>query len=122
MYEDQTILTIQKEELMDHVQKLSQEGYRIIQISCTQADSHFLIDYSFDKDYRFFGLRVALPIHQPELPSISKEFLAAFLYENEIHDLFGIKVNGMAIDYGGKFYRIEAKTPFVTNTTEQRDA
>jgi ech hydrogenase subunit D len=34
------------------------------------------------------------------------------LYENEIHDLFGLVVKDIAIDYGGSLYRTAIKTPF----------
>ena len=36
----------------------------------------------------------------------------AFLYENEIHDLFGVVVKNINIDYGGTLYRTAIKTPF----------
>ena len=42
--------------------------------------------------------------------------MQALLYENEMHDLFGINVKNMAIDYKGTFYRTAVKTPFNTQT------
>jgi ech hydrogenase subunit D len=39
------------------------------------------------------------------LPSITGATLAAFPYENELQDLFGIEVEGLAVDYGGNFLR-----------------
>ncbi len=36
----------------------------------------------------------------------------AFLYENEIHDLFGVVVKNITIDYRGTLYRTAIKTPF----------
>jgi ech hydrogenase subunit D len=35
-----------------------------------------------------------------------------FTYENEMHDLFGIKFPGLVLDFGGNFYRKAASTPF----------
>ena len=39
-------------------------------------------------------------------------FPAAFLYENEIHDLFGIAIEGINHDYNGKLYRTAVEAPF----------
>jgi ech hydrogenase subunit D len=59
-------------------------------------------------------LRLSLPGEMPHLPSISSIYLCAILYENEIHDLFGVQVAGMAIDFKGKFYKTAIKYPFAT--------
>lgn len=112
MYENQEILNIDVNALVDKVNSLNQEGYRMVQICCTTLEDHFQVDYSFDNALKFLGLRIKLPRENAELPSVSSIYLEACLYENELHDLFGIKVNGMAIDFGGKFYRIEKKNPF----------
>jgi ech hydrogenase subunit D len=34
------------------------------------------------------------------------------LYENEIHDLFGVPVDGLTIDFKGNFYKTAVKYPF----------
>jgi ech hydrogenase subunit D len=61
---------------------------------------------------RFHTIRVRLPLEGAELPSISSFYWSAFLYENEIHDLFGVTVHGMAIDFHGAFYKLAVKTPY----------
>ena len=48
------------------------------------------------------------------MPSISSIYLCAILYENEIHDLFGVQVAGIAIDFKGKFYKTAIKFPFAS--------
>lgn len=112
MFEKQEIVQIQKDELLARVQALSVEGYRLVQICCTKLENHLQVDYTFDKEYKFLDLRLELPLENPELPSISGIYLPGFLYENELHDLFGITVHNMAIDYAGKFYRKEVDAPF----------
>lgn len=112
-YEEQEIVNIEKEELLLKVQALMDDGYRLVQIGCTKMADHLQIDYSFDKDYKFYDLRVKLPLANPELPSISAICLPAFLYENEIHDLFGVNVTNISIDFKGKFYRLEKDAPFM---------
>ena len=121
MYETQEIISIAVSDLLTQVQRLAQEQYRMVQISCTQQQDNFYLDYAFDKDYKFYALRVTIPIKDAVLPSISREFFAAFLYENEIHDLFGIKFSDLVLDYGGNFYRIEKPAPFRTNPEEKKE-
>jgi ech hydrogenase subunit D len=49
---------------------------------------------------------------EEEVPSISVIYPNAFLYENEIHDLFGLITRNMSVDYRGTLYRTALKTPF----------
>jgi ech hydrogenase subunit D len=93
------------------VAHLFAEGHRLVQISCTTLESGYELNYSFDKDYRFRNLRMTVAPDE-KVPSISVIFPNAFLYENEIHDLFGLVVKDIAIDYGGSLYRTAIKTPF----------
>jgi ech hydrogenase subunit D len=46
------------------------------------------------------------------VPSISSIYGCAYLYENEMHDLFGIKVEGMALDFHGTLYKTKVKFAF----------
>jgi ech hydrogenase subunit D len=112
MFETQETTVIEKNDLINQVKQLQQQGYRMVQISCTDLD-HLQVDYTFDKDYKFKNLRIELPKDARELPSISNIYLTGALYENELHDLFDIKVKGMLIDFHGKFYRTAKKYPFL---------
>jgi ech hydrogenase subunit D len=114
MVEKQEIIVIKANDLLEKVSALEAGGYRLVQICCTRTDK-LTVDYTFDdatEKYKFIDYRIELPLENAELPSISGIYLAAFVYENELHDLFGIKIDGIAIDFGGKFYRIDAKQPF----------
>ena len=111
MFEKQETVEIAAGDLLERVGRLAREGYRLVQIGCTRLDE-FQLDYSFDKDYRFLNLRLHVPPGSPEVPSISGIYWSAFTYENEIHDLFGVVVKNINVDYGGNFYRIEVKAPF----------
>ncbi len=113
MVEPQEIITIKPSELLEKVTAVEADGYRLVQMHCTRTDK-LTVDYTFDdtKNYKFLDYRIELPLEGAELPSISGIYLAAFIYENELHDLFGIKIDGIAIDFGGKFYRIEEDQPF----------
>ncbi len=111
MSEPQEIMPIGKNDLVGRVAHLFAEGYRLVQISCTTLESAYELTYSFDKDYRFKNLRITV-VPDEEVPSVSVIYPNAFLYENEIHDLFGLVVKDIAIDYGGSLYRTAIKTPF----------
>jgi ech hydrogenase subunit D len=78
------------------------QGYRLITITCTDlGDAHDLL-YHFDKNLEASHLRLRLP-KGDELPSISVIYFAAAVVENEIKELFGIPITGLAIDYEGRF-------------------
>jgi ech hydrogenase subunit D len=121
MSEEQKITKIEVSDLLTEVKKLSDTGYRLSQISATALAAGFQIDYSFDKDYHFVDLRVEIPSAKESLPSVSPVYWSAFLYENEIQDLFGITVKGMAVDYQNKFYKLAVKTPFAKDKTREQE-
>jgi ech hydrogenase subunit D len=54
------------------------------------------------------------------VPSISGIFAAAFLYENEIRELFGIDVTGIAVDLRGQLYKTAEKIPFSPSAIRAR--
>jgi ech hydrogenase subunit D len=116
MIEEQKIIPVQPEELCVKVTAYKNDGHRLIQIGCAKIDDTFEINYSFDKEYHFEDLKVTIPCADAKLPSISEVYWHAFLYENEIHDLFGIDVTNIALDYKGNFYRTTVAAPFASNS------
>ena len=100
-------------ELIERVQDLLSEGYRLGQACCTEVGKGFEIMYSFDKDYTLTNLLVTLPKGKDAL-SITSIYWPAFIYENEIQDLFGIKFKHSALDYGGHFFKLHEPTPWNT--------
>ncbi|OPY12842.1 MAG: NADH dehydrogenase subunit C [Syntrophus sp. PtaB.Bin001] len=117
MSEPQEIIPIGKNDLVGIVAWLFAEGYRLVQIGCTTLESTYELNYSFDKNYRFRNLRITVAPEE-EVPSISAVYSNAFLYENEIHDLFGIVIRNINIDYRGTLYRTAIKTPFSTDNVK----
>ncbi|MEY6431861.1 NADH-quinone oxidoreductase subunit C [Thioalkalicoccus limnaeus] len=99
---------------------LRADGYRLVQMTGTARPDHFEVMASFDKDYRCANYRMRISREHPQLPSISGIFLAAFTYENELKDLFGFEVPGLAIDYGGNFLRTKTKIPFAGSVTTKK--
>lgn len=88
------------------------EGYRLVQMTGTARPDCIEIMISFAQERACANYRTFLPRDCPQLPSLSGVFLAAFTYENELKDLFGIAVPGLAVDYGGNFLRTKVKVPF----------
>ena len=112
MSEKQTYLQLECEAVEAKAAELKQSGYRIVQIGATRTADHLEVNYSFDRDYEFINLKVVLPLSGGQLESLSGVYWNAFLYENEVHDLFGIAFTGLPLDYRGNFYRTAKKTPF----------
>lgn len=108
---DGEILDIGPGSLVPEVLKIKHGGYRLVQICATKTQDGYELTYSFGKEYEFVCLRLQAD-ENSEIMSISNIFEPAFLYENEIHDLFGIKIKLISLDYQGNLYRIEHKTPF----------
>jgi ech hydrogenase subunit D len=112
MIEEQKMISIELSTLIENVTKMRSDGYRLVQVSCTRCADCLEINYSFDRDYQFVNLRITVSLQGAVVPSISGIYWAGFLYENEMHDLFGVEVSGMALDYKGTFYKTTVKWPF----------
>jgi ech hydrogenase subunit D len=108
------IIPVRPAELIGEVAKLKIEGYRFVTLSCTEIDASCIdVLYHFDKDLGLKHLRLTALKTEP-LPSISPVYFAALLIENEIQDLFGLKFQGLVVDFQGMLYLEEEalKTPF----------
>ena len=49
---------------------------------------------------------------EEEITSISPVYSSAFLYENEIRDLFGVVFDNLSVDYQGEFYKLAVRVPY----------
>ena len=75
------------------------------------APGVFEIAWAFARGGDFETIREQIS-STDKVPSISEFFGAAFLYENEIRELFGIDVTGLGLDLGGQLYKTATKVPF----------
>jgi ech hydrogenase subunit D len=110
--QEQIFELIPVDALLDKVQAVRKQGYRLVQISATRLPDQLELTYSFALDGRLAQFRLHLVEDAPRVPSISSIYWCAFLYENEMHDLFNLTVEGMAVDFKGTFYRTAVKYPF----------
>ena len=109
---DQMFEIIPAESLLEKAGEMRKQGYRLVQIGATRLPEHVELTYSFDRERRLTNLRFQVPAAGARLPSISSIYWCAFLYENELHDLFNVQVDGMAVDFHGHLYETTVKFPF----------
>jgi hypothetical protein len=76
-----------------------------------EAPGVFEICWAFARDREFETIREQITVGDA-VPSISEFFGAAFLYENEIRELFGINVTGIGLDLQGQLYQTNTRVPF----------
>jgi len=103
--ETQRIIMIETGSLLVEVDALRSAGWRLVQILCIgQADGAEL-SYSFGLDLELRHLRLKAAA-EAALPSITSLYPGAFLYENEIRDLFGVRIERIRADWNGKVYDV----------------
>lgn len=111
MRENYTLKTVEEITLysimLDHLHR----GYRLVQICATATEKGTELIYSVALGYQLENYKVIVPAEE-EINSISDIFPSAALFENEISELFGVKINSINMDFKGKFYRIDKETPF----------
>ena len=104
-------INVDPKSIIDESQKLKFAGYHLIQQCATRIPDAYELIYTFGKDLEVKHLKITLPEDQ-EISSITSIYPCAFIYENEMHDLFGIQVKMINIDFEGKLYRTAIDAPF----------
>ncbi|MEE3419846.1 MAG: NADH-quinone oxidoreductase subunit C [Lachnospiraceae bacterium] len=107
------IVPVDKEDLMETANIMKHKGRRVSQICASLIDGKYEILYSFadDENYDYTSYKVTI---DPEVhvPSITAIFPNANFYENEMAELYGVKVDYIDGDYHNKLYRIKEVAPF----------
>ncbi len=96
----------EKSEMFNRLSELKAQGARLITITALDHGKEMEYVYNFARDLDIVNLRVKTPRGEP-MPSISSLYPSAFLFENELQDLFKIQVSGISVDFGGKLLTIE---------------
>ena len=73
------------------------EGARFVQMLCVNTEEGIDLVYSFMKDGVLTNHEIKGVKKGTTVPSVTDQFLAAFVFENEAHDLFGVDIEGIAI-------------------------
>ena len=128
--------TVGIDELLSHVQALKGVGARFVQMHAERSvdDGSYRLVYTFinvraaqehiaqDGSYAIENLVVEGIDRYQEIPSISSYYPAVFPFENEAHDLFGLAVTDMQIDFKGFFYQVSTAEPMSVITPEVKAA
>jgi ech hydrogenase subunit D len=109
--EIQSIDEIDAERLLPEVDTLRSANWRLIQVLCISSAWGAELSYSFGSGLKMRSLRIRVP-HSDSVPSITALYPAAFLYENEIRDLFGVDIERIGADWAGKVYDVAKDRPF----------
>jgi Ni,Fe-hydrogenase III component G len=93
---------IDKNTLVSEGKKLLDAGGKFVAAVCNDLDPELEVTYFFssNRGINMTGLRYMVA-KGDEVPSLSGATLSTVLIENELKELFGLKVKGIAIDYGG---------------------
>ena len=104
-----------------HAERNVDDGsYRLVYtfINVRAAQEHIAQDGS----YAIENLVVKGIDQYQEIPSISSYYPAVFPFENEAHDLFGLAITDMQIDFKGFFYQVSTAEPMSVITPEVKTA
>lgn len=128
--------TVGIDELLSRVQALKGTGARFVQMHAERCvdDGSYRLVYTFidvraaqehiaqDGSYAIENLVVEGIDQYQEIPSISSYYPAVFPFENEAHDLFGLAITDMQIDFKGFFYQVSTAEPMSVITPEVKAA
>ena len=128
--------TVGIDELLPHVQALKGAGARFVQMHAERCvdDGSYRLVYTFinvraaqeriaqDGSYAIENLVVEGIEQYQEIPSISSYYPAVFPFENEAHDLFGLAITDMQIDFKGFFYQVSTAEPMSVISPEVKAA
>ncbi len=115
--------TITPDQLVGACARMKAEGFRFVTMTCTAMDENsFELLYHFDKNLELSTLRLTTSKDSP-VHSITAVYFAAFLVENEIQDLFGLRFPGLALDYNRTLYLDEEirDAPFCKNAAAEKN-
>ena len=99
---------------------------RFVQVLCINGEDGIDLVYSYqktaDQGYAVHNYRVHGVKPETHIPSVTKFYLVAFPFENEAHDLFGVQVDDIAIDFKGGFYKVAMDKPMTVISPAQKAA
>lgn len=98
-------------ELMPRASAMKDYGWRLCQIHSVRTKTGYELTYSFAKEYDLNNLRVTVG-ETEAVPSITVIYPCAWMYENEIAELFGVNIKNIRMNFNRKLYKLNVETPF----------
>lgn len=110
------------EELLTRVQTLKHEGMRFVQMCAETTEQGIDLLYTFYDETMQNALNLCVYgiDESSRVPSIQGLYFAAFSYENETHDLYGVRFVNMKLDFGGHFFNLATSEPMTIITPEMK--
>ena len=113
-FQTSTFIEAPVEQVVDIAASYRERGWEFSQICATTVEGGIELLYaSHDPSFQAPGLEGVLVRVENgvAVPSITGVYPAAFVFENESHDLFGVSFEGISIDFGGEFYTVAVAYP-----------
>lgn len=110
------------EELLTRVQTLKHEGMRFVQMCAETTEQGIDLLYTFydETTQNALNLCVYGIDESSRVPSIQGLYFVSFSYENETHDLYGVRFVNMKLDFGGHFFNLATSEPMTIITPEMK--
>jgi Ni,Fe-hydrogenase III component G len=109
---------MQAEEFKQQIDGYSRADWRLALITACplkaaegQPENACELIWTFEKGQVFEHVR-HLVSPADEIPALGAAFPAAYLYENEIQEMFGLRFTGLQVDFKGQLYATRTKVPF----------
>lgn len=112
IHPQEIIEEIQISDLLAKVMEKKKAGLRLSQACAAYVNEKFELSYSFadDETYQYTTLRIVIDT-DTGVPSVTEIIPQAVFYENEMKELFGVKIQMISLDYENRLYRIKQETP-----------
>lgn len=117
--EEQETVPVTIQTLSAEVQKQKDLKSRLVQIGCGTVGEMYELHYSFEHDDKFVDLKLVTD-GKTKIGSITAIYFAAFTYENEISDLYGLEITGNVLDFKGTFITTTIPHPFAAPTVTRK--
>ena len=117
----QEFINIELKNLSAEAKARHEKGWRYVQTLAVKVDKGTDLIYSFMKDGAMENIKIQNVKDTDTVKSITDFFIEAFVWENEIHDLFNINFEGIAIDFKGKFYNVTTDAPMSVIGAEAKE-
>jgi ech hydrogenase subunit D len=114
-----------RDEFLARVGEYHEAGWRLALINAAsvlaadETEQKIEVTWAFARDTALEHIRERFAPGS-KVPSISPIYRAAFLYENEMRELFGLDVEGIDVDLKGQLYKTSQKVPFSPSAIRAR--
>ena len=96
---------VSTESLFLYVNQFKAQGARFITITARDMGDGFQVIYHFELDNQVTNLYMTVD-KEKAVPSITGLYGVAFIAENEVQDLFGLRFSDLNIDLGGRMLKV----------------